>query len=147
MQSLHNKSLFKNFPLIINMLISLHGSSPSLPGGGKQLTRVMGAPWPQFGAVCSSSPLFWDELWNIVFLPWTRHSSCPLVYVLALSFFFFSWPSGYPFRNLLALEGLSGDKWQGWEVLLSVPWLCMCHVHKGSQGTRGNCEAWKRGTL
>lgn len=63
MQSLHNKSLFKkkkNFPLIISMLISLDGSSPSLPGGGKQLTRVMGAPWPR--CVCSSSPLFWDEL-------------------------------------------------------------------------------------
>lgn len=89
MQSLHNKNLFKNFPLIINMLISLDGSSPSLPGGGKQLTRVMGAPWPQFGAVCSSSPLFWDELWNIVFLPWTRHWNCPLVYVLALFFFVF----------------------------------------------------------
>lgn len=78
------RASLKNFPLIINMLISLHGSSPSLPGGGKQLTRVMGAPWPQFGAVCSSSPLFWDELWNIVFLPWTRHLNCPLVYVLAL---------------------------------------------------------------
>lgn len=41
------RASFKNFPLIISMLISLDGSSPSLPGGGKQLTRVMGAPWPR----------------------------------------------------------------------------------------------------
>lgn len=146
MQSLHNESLFKNFPLIINILISLDGSSPSLPGGGKQLTRVMGAPWPQFGAVCSSSPLFWDELWNIVFLLWTRHLNCPLVYVLAVFFFFFHGHQGVP----------SGTCWH-WKVLVVTSdrtgrccrqcRLCIRHVHKGSRGTCRNWEASQRGTL
>lgn len=78
------------------MLISLDGSSPSLPGGGKQLTRVMGAPWPL--CVCSSNPLFWDELGTLCFSlgPDIRIA---LGFVWLVFFFFFKWSSGCPSRN------------------------------------------------
>lgn len=147
MQSLHNKSLFNNLPLIISMLISLDGSSPSLPGGGKQLTRVMGAPWPR--CVCSSGPLFWDELGTLCFSlgpdTWIALGFvCVFLIVIRVSL-------QEPVQLMLsALKRLShAELWQvlGLEdaVVRGVTRIRL--VHKGSRWARMNCNAWKCDTL